>query len=195
MDIKAGDVKELRDKTGAGMMDAKQALVEANGSVDRAIELLRKKGQKIAAKKSDRDASEGLIGMYLHANGRVAAMVSLNCETDFVARTDQFKELANNLAMQVAAMNPKYLSPDNVPEEEKNKEKDIYREEMKDSDKPANIIEKIIEGKLEKYYAGTCLLRQSYIKEDSLTIEKLLTASIAKIGENIKINKFVRYSL
>jgi elongation factor Ts len=195
MDISITDVKKLRSVTGAGMMDAKQALAEAQGDIDKAIEILRKRGQKVAAKKADRQAVEGLVGVYLHANGKLAALVEVNCETDFVARTEEFKNFANDLAMQVAAMNPQYLSPEDVPEEVKEKEKEIYAEEMKDSGKPAEVMEKIIAGKLEKFYSENCLLRQTFIKDDSISIEKYLTDTIGKIGENIKIKRFVRYSI
>lgn len=195
MKIKASDVKRLRELTGAGMMDAKQALSEAAGDFDRALENLRKQGKKIAAKKAEREASEGLIGVYLHSNGKVAAMVELKCETDFVARTDKFKQLANDIAMQIAAMSPAYLSPEDVPEEVKEKEREIYRAEVEQQGKPAEIVEKIVEGKLNKFYSQVCLLKQQFIKDDSLTIEQLLEQSIAALGENIKIGKFVRFSL
>lgn len=195
MSISAQAVKELRNTTGAGMMDAKEALQEAQGDMDKAIELLRKKGQKIAAKKADRETGEGIVGMYLHSNGKVAAMVKVTCETDFVARTDDFQQFANDVAMQVAAMSPEYLNPDQVPEDIKNKEREIYREEMKDTDKPADVLEKIIEGKLEKFYAQICLMKQSFIKDDSKTIEKHLTDTIAQLGENMQVVEFVRYSL
>jgi len=195
MSISASLVKELRDKTGAGMMDAKSALEEAGGDMEKAVEILRKKGQKIAAKKADRAMNEGAIGVYLHSNGKVAAFVAVTCETDFVARNDDFKNFVNDLAMQVAAMNPKYLSPEDVPEEVKEKEKEIYREELKEQGKPEDVIEKIIEGKLEKYYQENCLLKQPFIKDDKLTIEKWLTENIAKIGENLKIKSFSRIEI
>jgi len=195
MTISASDVKKLRDATGVGMMDAKKALGESGGDLVKATELLRKAGQKMAAKKADREAAEGVVGFYMHANNRVAALVTVNCETDFVARTDEFKEFANNLAMQVVAMSPEYLNPEDVPAEIVEKEKEIYREEMKDSGKPADVMEKIIAGKLDKFYSEVCLIRQPFIKDDSLTIEKYLTDTIGKIGENIKIQKFVRYSI
>ncbi len=195
MEIKASDIKRLRELTGAGMMDAKQALTEAGGDFDKALENLRKQGKKIAAKKAEREASEGLIGVYLHANGKVAAMVEVKCETDFVARTDKFKQLANDIAMQIAAMSPIYLSPEDVPEEVKEKERGIYRVEVEQEGKPAEIVEKIVEGKLNKFYSQVCLLKQQFIKDDSLTIEQLIEQSIAALGENIKIGKFVRFSL
>ncbi len=195
MEIKASDVKRLRELTGAGMMDAKQALQEAGGDFDKALENLRKQGKKIAVKKAERQASEGLIGVYLHANGKVAVMVEVKCETDFVARTDKFKQLANDIAMQIAAMSPAYLSPEDVPEEVKEKEREIYRAEVEQQGKPAEIVEKIVEGKLNKFYSQVCLLKQQFIKDDSLTIEQLIEQNIAALGENIKIGKFVRFSL
>lgn len=195
MDIHASDVKKLREMTGAGMMDAKLALTEANGSLETALELLRKKGQKIAAKRSAREVKEGFIGIYLHGNGKIAAMVELLCETDFVARNQDFKNFANELAMQVAAMSPQYVGPEEVPTALVEKEREIYQAEMSGTNKPAEVLEKIIEGKLEKFYSQVCLLKQTYIKDDSYTIEKLLTEQIAKIGENIKIGQIVRFSL
>lgn len=195
MSISAENVKQLREQTGAGMMDAKQALIEAGGDINKALEVLRKRGQTIASKKSTRQVKEGYIGVYLHSNGKVGAMVELLCETDFVARNEDFQNLAKELAMQVAAMNPSYLSPEDVPEEIKVKEKEIYRAEMKNAGKPAEVLEKIVEGKLDKFYSQHCLLRQNYIKDDNLTVEKLLTQNIAKIGENIKVGKFYRLSI
>jgi len=195
MTITAQAVKELRDKTGAGMMDAKKVLEEAQGDVDKAIELLRKQGQKIASKKSDRSTSEGFIGMYLHSNGNVGAMVKVLCETDFVARTDNFKSVANDLAMQVVAMSPLYLNPDQVPADVKQKELEIYKEELKLSGKPEDMIEKIATGKLEKYYSEVCLMKQAFIKDDKLTIEKWLTEQIAKLGENIQVTDFIKYQI
>lgn len=192
MSISAEQVKELRDQTGAGMMDAKAALEEAGGDTAQAVEILRKKGQKIAAKKADRAMNEGAVGIYLHSNGKIAAMVSVTCETDFVARNEDFKNFVNDLAMQVAAMNPKYLSPSDIPEDVKEKEREIYRAELKEQGKPQDVIEKIVEGKLEKFYAENCLLQQSFIKDDKLTIEKWLTENIAKIGENLQIKNFSR---
>ncbi len=195
MTITAQAVKELRTQTGAGMMDAKKALEEADGNLEKATELLRKKGQKIASKKSDRSTGEGFIGMYLHSNGVVGAMVRVLCETDFVARTDDFQALANDLAMQVAAMSPLYLNPEQVPEDIKAKELDIYKEELETSGKPADMIDKIADGKLEKYYTEVCLMKQSFIKDDKLTIEKWLTEKIAKLGENIQVTDFIKFQI
>jgi elongation factor Ts len=195
MEIQASEVKKLRELTGAGMMDAKQALAEAGGNIETALELLRKKGQKIAAKRSGRDVKEGYIGVYLHANGKIAAMVELLCETDFVARNQDFRKFANELAMQVAAMSPQYVTPEEVPSAIIDKEREIYQAEMDGTDKPANVLEKIITGKLDKFFSQICLLKQTYIKDDTYTIEKLLTEQIAKIGENIKIGQIARFSL
>lgn len=195
MTIEPRQVKELRDMTGAGMMEAKKALEEAHGDRDKAIAILRMKGKKIASQKAARTASEGYIGAYLHSNGKVAAMVEVNCETDFVARTDDFKQLARDLAMQVAAMNPTYLSPEEVPDEVKEKEREIYRAEMKDQKKPDNVLDKIIDGKLEKFYSQACLMKQPYIKDDAMTVEKLVHNYIATLGENIKIKRFARFDI
>ena len=195
MEIQASDVKKLREMTGAGMMDAKLALTEANGNLETALELLRKKGQKIAAKRSAREVKEGFIGIYLHGNGKIAAMVELLCETDFVARNQDFKNFANELAMQVAAMSPQYVAPEEVPTTLVEKEREIYQAEMSGTNKPAEVLNKIIEGKLEKFYSQVCLLKQTYIKDDNYAIEKLLTEQIAKIGENIKIGQIMRFSL
>ncbi|MGB0757195.1 MAG: translation elongation factor Ts [Patescibacteria group bacterium] len=195
MSITAEAVKKLREATGAGMMDAKKALEETNGDMDAAVEYLRKAGQKIAAKKADRSTGEGIVGMYVHSNGKIAAMVKVLCETDFVARTDDFKALANDLAMQVAAMNPQYITSDEVPQDVKDKELSIYKEEMKESGKPEDIIQKIAEGKLDKYYSDVCLMKQSFIKDDKLTIEKWFTEMIAKLGENIQVTEFHRFSI
>jgi len=188
-------IRELRQKTGAGVMDAKEVLEKTNGDIEKAIELLRKRGQKIAAEKQSREAKEGWIGHYIHTNGKVAALVELYCETDFVARNAEFKELAHNIAMQIAAMNPSYLSPHDVPEEEKEKEREIYREQMINDKKPKNIIDKIIEGKLSKFYSEICLLKQPYFQDEKKTIEDLVTEKISKLGEKIEIGKFVRLSL
>jgi len=176
-------------------MDAKEVLEKTNGDIEKAIELLRKRGQKIAAEKQSREAKEGWIGHYIHTNGKVAALVELYCETDFVARNAEFKELAHNIAMQIAAMNPSYLSPHDVPEEEKEKEREIYREQMINDKKPKNIIDKIIEGKLSKFYSEICLLKQPYFQDEKKTIEDLVTEKISKLGEKIEIGKFVRLSL
>ena len=188
-------IKDLRAKTGAGMNDCHRALKENNNDFDKALEWLRKQGEKIASKKSDREIKEGLIEAYIHPGGKVGVLLEIGCETDFVAKTDDFKSLAHELALQIAAASPEYLNPEDVPAEIIEKEKDIYAEQLKKEGKPADMIEKIMTGKLDKFYSEVCLMKQVYIKDDSLTIEKILTKAIAKIGENIKIDRFIRYSL
>lgn len=185
----------LREMTGAGMVDAKKALDETGGDVVKAAELLRKKGIVKASKKSDRATHEGLVHAYIHAGGKIGVLVELLCETDFVARNDQFKELAHDIAMQVAANNPIYLSAADVPENIIAKEKEIMAAEMASSGKQANIIEKAMEGRLQKYYSDVCLLNQSFFKDEDITIEELVKSVIAKIGENIQVKRFVRFSL
>ncbi|PIS42979.1 MAG: elongation factor Ts [Candidatus Kerfeldbacteria bacterium CG08_land_8_20_14_0_20_40_16] len=188
-------IRELRQKTGAGVMDAKEVLEETKGDIEKAIELLRKKGQKISVEKQSREAKEGWIGHYVHTNGKVAALVELYCETDFVARNAEFKELAHNIAMQIVALNPSYLSPQDVPEKEKEKEREIYREQIKNEKKSQNIIDKIVEGKLSKFYSEICLLKQPYFQDEKITVEDLVTEKISKLGEKIEIGKFVRLNL
>ena len=196
-------LKKLRELTGAGVNDIKKALDEAKGDEVKAVEILRKNGQKIAAKKADRETKEGLIGSYIHSNGKVGVLVAVSCETDFVARTEQFQNFVHDLALQVAATNPLYLTPAEIPAQILEKEKEIYREQLKNEGpsagsgqaKSAELIDKIIEGKLQKYYAEVCLLNQVFVKDDKMTIEKMLTQTIAKIGENVQIKKFIRFSL
>jgi len=192
MKITMDMVKKLRQMTGAGVMDCKKALEEAEGDFDKAVEILRKKGAAKAAKKAGRATSEGIITSYVHFNGRIGVLLELNCETDFVARTDEFKELAYNLAKQVAAMNPKWVSRETVPQEVIEKEKEIYKEQLKDSGKPEHVVEKIIEGKLEKFFQENCLLEQDYIFEDGKKVKDIITEAVAKIGENIQVSRFVR---
>ena len=192
--ISAESVKNLREKTGAGMMACKKALTESNGDFEKAIDLLRQKGLATALKKSGRSVSEGLIDSYIHM-GRIGTMIEINCETDFVARTDDFKELVKDVAMHVAAANPLYLTRDNVPQDVVDREKEIYRAQV--SGKPPQIIEKIIEGKLEKFYADNCLLDQIFIKDpdQKKTVKDLVTEKIAKLGENIIVRRFARFQL
>ena len=192
MKISMDMVKKLRQMTGAGVMDCKKALEEAEGDFDKAVEILRKKGAAKAAKKAGRATSEGIITSYVHFNGRIGVLLELNCETDFVARTDEFKELAYNLAKQVAAMNPRWVSRESVPQEVIEKEKEIYREQLKGSGKPEHIVEKIVEGKLEKFFQENCLLEQDYIFEDGKKVKDIITEAVAKIGENIQVSRFVR---
>jgi len=193
MDIKL--VKQLREKTGASVLECQKVLEETTGDLIKAEESLRKKGQKIVDKRAGRETKAGIIGIYLHSNEKVAAMVELTCETDFVARNNEFKELAHDLAMQVVATSPLYLSPEEVPAEIIEKEKEIYQVELKKEKKPVAVIEKIIEGKLNKYFENNCLSKQKFIKDDQLTIEDLIKLKIAKIGENIQIRRFVKLEI
>ncbi|MDN5342390.1 translation elongation factor Ts [Oceanotoga sp. DSM 15011] len=188
-------IKELRTATGAGMLDCKKALEETNGDLDKAIELLRKKGAAKAAKKAHRETKEGIVYSYIHHNEKMGVLLFLGCETDFVAKTDDFHELAHKVALQIASMNPKWISREDVPEEIINKEKEIYAEELKSSGKPEHIIEKIAENKVNKFYEENCLLEQNYVFGDGEKIGELITAAIAKIGENIKVEKFSRFSV
>lgn len=195
MEITADMVKELRQRTGIGVMECKEALKEANGDLEKAIEILRKKGYARAQDKMNREAAEGLVGSYIHMNGRIGVLVEVNCETDFVARNEEFKELVKNVCLQIAACNPKYLCPENIPAAVLEQEKEIIRAQFKDSKKPAEIVEKIVQGKLKKFYEEVCLLDQVYIKNDKLTIRELMASAIAKIGENIKISRFARFEV
>jgi elongation factor Ts len=194
MDVKIEDIKKLRDMTGAGMMDAKKALVEAGGDIEKAIEGLRKAGQATAAKRSDRVAGAGMIESYVHSD-RIGVLVEVNCETDFVARTDDFKTFARDVAMHIAASNPEYLNPEAVPENIVAKEREIYAAEVEEQKKPAEIIAKIVDGKLAKYFETVCLTKQAFIKDPDKSIEQLTTELIAKTGENIVIRRFSRLEL
>ncbi|MCX8094345.1 MAG: translation elongation factor Ts [Candidatus Goldbacteria bacterium] len=186
-------IKELREKTGAGFGDCRKALIETQGNIEKAIDYLREKGITSAAKKSSRATKEGRIFSYIHTNGKIGSMVEINCETDFVARTDEFENLLKDIAMQVAAMAPLYVKREDIPEEVIKKEKEIYKTQLKDSGKPENVIEKIVEGKIEKFYKDVCLLEQTFIKDESKTIDTLVKEKIAKLGENIIIKRFVRF--
>lgn len=188
------NIKKLRAQTGAGMNDAKAALEEAGGDYDKAVDVLRQKGIAKAAKKSEREAKAGLVDSYVHM-GRVGALVEINCETDFVAKTPDFKNFVHEIAMQVAAANPLYLNPADVPAEVISKEKQLYKAELKGQKKPASVIDKIVTGKLEKYYQEVCLLNQPSIKEPDKSVQELLTAAITKLGENIIISRFERFEL
>ena len=194
MNITAGDIKELREQTGVGMMDCKKALTEAAGDFDKALDILRKKGLAMAAKKASREASEGLIGSYIHM-GKIGVLCEVNCETDFVAKTDDFKDLVKDIAMHIAASNPQYVSRDNVPSDVINKEKQIYASQVEN--KPPQVVEKIVEGKLEKFYADMCLLDQAFVKdpEGKKRIKDLIVEKVAKLGENILIKRFARFQL
>ena len=189
-------IQKLRNQTGAGMMDVKKALDEANNDEAKALELLRKKGQKIAAKKqAERDAKDGLVEAYIHAGGKVGSMIVLACETDFVAKNEEFKTLAHEIAMQVAALSPEYIKSEDVPEDVKEKEKEIYKAQLKEEGKPEEMWDKIAEGKLNKFYQQVCLLDQIYIKDDKKTIKQLIDEAIAKLGEKIEVKKMIVFSL
>ncbi|MCE5168087.1 translation elongation factor Ts [Paenibacillus profundus] len=195
MAVSASAVKELREKTGAGMLDCKKALDATNGDLEKAIELLREKGLAAAASKAGRVATEGVVESYIHAGGRIGVLVEINCETDFVAKTDQFKDFARDIAMQIAAASPKYVRRDEVPQDEIEKEKEILKAQALNEGKPEKIVEKMVEGRISKYYEEFCLLEQSFIKDPDKTIETLVNEKIATIGENISIRRFVRYEL
>ncbi|MFH1598328.1 MAG: translation elongation factor Ts [Patescibacteria group bacterium] len=185
---------KLREITGASILDCKSALDQTD-DLDKAIEILRKQGQKLVDKKAGRQTSEGVVEAYIHANRKVGAMVELSCETDFVARNEQFIELAHDLAMQVVATNPSYLAPEDVPEKEIAKEKEIFKVQIKKEKKPDKVMKKILEGKLHKYYEEVCLTKQKFIKDDKKVIEELVNEAITKLGENIQIKKFIRFAL
>lgn len=194
-DITAQMVKEIRDRTGAPFIDCKKALEEVSGDFDKAIEILKIKGVAKAAKKVGRETPEGTITSYIHAGGKIGVLVEINCETDFVARNDEFQAFAKEVAMQIAAGNPRYISREYIPEAELAKEKEILKAQVIESGKPENIADKIAEGKIEKFYEEVCLLDQVYIRDTKLKINDLLQALIAKIGENIKVRRFVRFQL
>src|SRR3989441_10328108 len=193
--IPAQLVKELRERTGAGFSDCRAALVEANGVIEKAIEILRKKGQAAAAKKAMREASEGLVGSYIHAGGKIGVLVELNCESDFVARTEAFQQLSHDIAMHVAALDPRYVRREEVTPEMLEKEREIYRAQALATGKPEQVVEKIVTGKMEKVYEENCLYEQHYIKDESVTIGEMITQAIAKLGENISIRRFARFKV
>lgn len=193
--ISTEHVKQLRDKTGAGMMDCKRALEETGGDMEQAIEFLRKKGAATAAKRADKETNQGVVESYIHAGGRIGAMVELNCETDFVAKTPDFKQLAHDIAMQITAMNPLFIKKEDVDQETLNKEIEIYKTQAINEGKPAPIAEKIAQGRLEKYYQEFCLLEQSFIKDSGKTIKDLLDEATGKVGEKIGVRRFQRYHL
>jgi elongation factor Ts len=193
--ISATMVKQLREKTGAGIMDCKEALSQNNGDIDNAVDFLRKKGLATAQKRAGKAMSEGLIQPYIHMGGKLGVMVEINCETDFVAKNDDFKEFAKNIAMHIAATNPVGIASDDVPEEVINKEKEIYRAQAIELGKPENVIDKIVDGKLNKFYKDNCLLNQAYVRDPDVNISDLLNDLIAKMGENITIKRFVRFQI
>ncbi|MDD2234048.1 MAG: translation elongation factor Ts [Desulfitobacteriaceae bacterium] len=194
-EISAAQVKELREKTGAGMMDCKKALTECNGDTDKAVDFLREKGLASAAKKEGRIAAEGLVDAYIHGGGRIGVLVEVNCETDFVARGEEFKALVRDIAMQIAAANPLFLHKDDVSEEVIQHEKDILRAQALNEGKPEKIVDKMVEGRIQKYYKEVCLLEQAFIKDPDMTINDLLLSKVAKIGEKIVVRRFMRYEM
>jgi elongation factor Ts len=195
LEISAEKVKELREKTGSGIMDCKEALKVAGGNFDKAIEYLREKGMSAATKKSSRATKDGAVTSYIHMEGKVGVMVELNCETDFVAKTQDFRSLSKDIAMHITAMNPLYVKADDVPADVIERERGIYKKQALTEGKPEKIVERIIDGKLKKYYEDVCLMNQRFIKDQDMTIEKLVKNAIAKTGENIIVRRFVRYQL
>ena len=195
VNISATQVKELREKTGAPMMDCKQALTEAKGDMEQAVVVLRKKGVSVAAKKAARVTSEGSVASYIHAGGKIGVLVEINCESDFVARTEDFKELVHDVAMHIAASDPKFVRKEDVTPEAYEREKDIYRAQAIASGKPANIAEKMVEGKMAKFYEEVCLLDQPFIKDQTISIAQLIAAKIGKLGENIAVRRFARFKV
>jgi elongation factor Ts len=195
MEVSASAVKDLREKTGAGMMDCKKALAETGGDVQKAVDYLRQKGLAAAAKKADRVAADGAVGAYVHPGGKIGVLVEINCETDFVARTAEFQSLLKDIAMQVAAANPRYLRREEVPAAELHKEKAIYRQQALETGKPEKVVDKIVEGKIERFYSEACLLEQAFIKDPDKKVTDILNESIGRLGENIQIRRFSRYHL
>lgn len=195
MTITAAMVKELREATSAGILDCRKALEAADGDFDKAVDFLREKGLAQVAKRKDRAAEDGLIHAYIHGGGRIGVLVEVNCETDFVARTDEFQDFVNDIAMQIAAMAPGYLTREDIPEDVIEHEKSLYRAQALEEGKPERIVDRIVDGRLEKFYQQVCLLEQAFIKDEEKTIEELLNELISKIGENIVIRRFARYQL
>ncbi|HUC99125.1 MAG TPA: translation elongation factor Ts [Candidatus Polarisedimenticolaceae bacterium] len=195
MEVSAAAVKNLREKTGAGMMDCKKALAESGGDLDKAVDYLRQKGLAAATKKASRTASDGAIGAYVHPGGKIGVLVELNCETDFVARTAEFQNLLKDIAMQIAAANPRYIRAEEVPSGHLEKEKEIYRRQALESGKPEKVVEKVVDGKIDRFYSEVCLLEQSFIKNPDQKVSDILTEAIARLGENIQVKRFSRYQL
>jgi len=195
MDIPASRVKELREKTGAGILDCKKALTETSGDMEEAIATLRKKGLAAAKKRSHRSATEGIVGSYIHLNAKIGVLLEINCETDFVARTDEFKDLVKNVAMHVAASSPRFVREEDIDPAVAEKEKEILRAQAADSGKPANVIEKMVEGRFKKFVTENCLTQQPYVRDPDMTVQQLVDSTIAKLGENIEIRRFVRYQV
>ncbi len=195
MEISIESVKDLRQRTGAGVIDCKTALQEAKGNMEAAIDYLRRKGLATAAKKAGRIATDGLVSSYIHAGGKMGVLVEINCETDFVAKTEDFQTFVKNIAMHIAAANPQYIRREEIPEEVLERERAIYRTQALEAGKPQKVIDKIVEGKIERFYSEACLLEQTYVRDADLTVKELLDAIIAKIGENITIRRFARFQL
>ena len=195
MEVSAAAVKDLREKTGAGMMDCKKALAESGGDLDKAVDYLRQKGLAAASKKASRAASDGAIGAYVHPGGKIGVLVELNCETDFVARTPEFQNLLKDIAMQIAAANPRYIRPEEVPTGDLEKEREIYRRQALESGKPEKVVDKIVDGKIDRFYSEVCLLEQSFIKNPDRKVSEILTDAVARLGENIQVKRFSRYQL
>jgi elongation factor Ts len=195
MEVSAAAVKNLREKTGAGMMDCKKALAESGGDLDKAVDYLRQKGLAAATKKASRNASDGAIGAYVHPGGKIGVLVELNCETDFVARTAEFQNLLKDIAMQIAAANPRYIRPEEVSSDHLEKERELYRRQALESGKPEKVVEKIVDGKIDRFYSEVCLLEQSFIKNPDQKVADILTEAIARLGENIQVKRFSRYQL
>jgi elongation factor Ts len=195
MEVTTTSVKELREKTGAGIMDCKKALAECEGDQEKAVDYLRRKGLAAAAKKASQVASEGLVGAYIHPGGKIGVLVELNCVTDFVARTPEFQALLKDVAMQIAAANPRYVRPEDVPPEEIEREREIYRRQALDSGKPEKVAEKIVEGKMERFYSEFCLMEQAFIKDPDRKLGDLIGETVARLQENIQVRRFVRYHL
>lgn len=195
MEVSIDLIKQLREETGISIAKCKEALEETGGDIEKAKEVLRKQGQAMADKKSDREVGAGLIDSYIHQNGQVGVLLDLRCETDFVSRSDDFKNLSHEICLQIASMGPRFIKAEDIPEEVMSKEKEIFMEQMKDADKPVDIKEQIVKGKIEKFEKEICLLSQVWVKDDSRTIKDLINDCIAKVGENIVVNKFTRYEL
>jgi elongation factor Ts len=195
MEISASLVKTLREKTGIGIMDCKSALIEAKGDIEEAVKILRKKGLAKAEEKASRIAKEGLVGSYVHIGGKIGVLVEVNCETDFVARNENFQQLVKDIAMHIAATDPKYMKREEIPEDVIQEEREIYRCQLQNSNKPPQVIEKIVDGKMEKFYSEVCLFEQPFVKDQSITIEELISSNIVKMGEKIAIGRFVRFKL
>src|ERR1700684_104672 len=193
--ISAQQVKELRDRTGVGFAACREALVEATGDIERAIDLLRKKGQATAAKKARRATSEGLVSCYIHAGGKIGVLIEVNCESDFVARTDDFQRLCHDVAMHIAALDPRFLRREDVTQETLDRERDIYKDQAKQTGKPEAVVEKIVSGKMEKFYEENCLYEQHFIKDEGVTVKELIDLTIAKVGENISVRRFARFKV